>query len=243
MCPVPTLHDARWSTVGWVVTSHAPGQPSAGASPADPPPPPWTPPSFQTKVTVVGKTKFAIGKILSGPFWYTNFWVPDSPPFSLLIHPGLPLPYPPPASLCLSLGLRGARTVTEECCVFGSRQHICPDGPSGASISPAKLCEFHLVAQSSARVCKAEADTRRFIADSCRATCIAARELCGISCTEKTTERLHGAPSVAAPPGTLQHKLSLGVTRCALSSTGVLPTQPLLEVFPSAPTRNPWRGW
>ena len=45
------------------------------------PPPPPAPPPFQTKVTIVEKTE--IGKILSGYFWYTNFWVrdPPSPPF------------------------------------------------------------------------------------------------------------------------------------------------------------------
>ena len=47
-------------------------------------PPPPDPPPNQTKLTIVGKTKFAIGKILSGDFWCTNFWVPDprSPPSS-----------------------------------------------------------------------------------------------------------------------------------------------------------------
>ena len=35
---------------------------------------------LQTKVTIAGKMKFTIGKILSGHFWYTNLWVPELPP-------------------------------------------------------------------------------------------------------------------------------------------------------------------
>ena len=37
----------------------------------------------KTKVTSVGKTKFTIGVILFGHFWYTDFWVPDPRPFPL----------------------------------------------------------------------------------------------------------------------------------------------------------------
>ena len=36
-------------------------------------PPPLAPPPLQTKGTIAGKTKFAMGKIC------TNFWVPDPP--------------------------------------------------------------------------------------------------------------------------------------------------------------------
>ena len=57
--------------------------------PRHPPPPPV----LQTQVTIVGETKknrkkkFTVGKILSGHFRYTNFWVPGPPPpSSLLIH-------------------------------------------------------------------------------------------------------------------------------------------------------------
>ena len=55
-------------------------QGGGGPLPKTPSPPP------QTKVTIVGKTKFTIGKIWSGHFWYTKFWVqnplPPSPPCS-----------------------------------------------------------------------------------------------------------------------------------------------------------------
>ena len=34
----------------------------------------------ETKVTIVGKTKFTLGKIWLGHFWYTKLWVPDPPP-------------------------------------------------------------------------------------------------------------------------------------------------------------------
>ena len=36
----------------------------------------------------VGKNEFTVGKILSGHFWCTIFWVPDPPPSSLLIRAG-----------------------------------------------------------------------------------------------------------------------------------------------------------
>ena len=56
---------------------------------APPPPPPTSP---QTKVTIAGKKQhFTIGKLLSGHFWHTIFWVPDPPPTSSLpIHPSHP---------------------------------------------------------------------------------------------------------------------------------------------------------
>ena len=34
----------------------------------------------RTKVTIVGKTKFTVGKIWLGHFSFTIFWVPDRPP-------------------------------------------------------------------------------------------------------------------------------------------------------------------
>ena len=37
------------------------------------------------KVTIWGRTKFTIGKIWFGHFGYTNYWVPDSPPFPPLL--------------------------------------------------------------------------------------------------------------------------------------------------------------
>ena len=51
-----------------------------------------TKPNLQTIVTTVGeKTKFTKGNILSGHFWYTNFWVPDLfPPSLLILAWGLP---------------------------------------------------------------------------------------------------------------------------------------------------------
>ena len=51
-----------------------------------PPPPP-------TKVTIAGKRKFTIGKILSGHFWYTTFWVADAPlpPFQYFPEEGVGL--------------------------------------------------------------------------------------------------------------------------------------------------------
>ena len=52
---------------------------SAGAQPLDPPPPPPADPDFPG-----GKLKFTNGNIDLGQFWYTNFWVPDTPP--LLTH-------------------------------------------------------------------------------------------------------------------------------------------------------------
>ena len=68
--------------------------PEVALSPNAPPPPPASRP----KVTVVGKRgNFAIGKILSGHFWNTNFRVPDPPP-------------PPPALLSSNVSLsRGSR--------------------------------------------------------------------------------------------------------------------------------------
>ena len=56
---------------------------------------PWTPPpsppdqsDHRGKSTI---TKFTIGKILPGHFWWTNFWVPDAPSPS---HTSLPPPPP-----------------------------------------------------------------------------------------------------------------------------------------------------
>ena len=60
------------------------------------PPPPLGPPSPDQSDCGGKKMKHTVGKIWSGHFWYTNFWVPDppSPPSSLLIHPWLPPPTP-----------------------------------------------------------------------------------------------------------------------------------------------------
>ena len=47
------------------------------------------PPPPQTKVTIVGKKRFTIGKIWSGPFWHTNFWVLNPPPLFPPSHASL----------------------------------------------------------------------------------------------------------------------------------------------------------
>ena len=42
------------------------------------------------------KTKFTLRKVLSGHFWYTNIWVPDTPPpFPLFYYTPPPAPRPP----------------------------------------------------------------------------------------------------------------------------------------------------
>ena len=46
----------------------------AGGTLLDAPPPP-------TKVPIVGKKEIYHWNIWSDQFWYTNFWVPDPPPF------------------------------------------------------------------------------------------------------------------------------------------------------------------
>ena len=46
------------------------------------PPPPGPPPHLQTNVSIEGKRKLIVGKILSGHFWHPNLWVPDPPPFA-----------------------------------------------------------------------------------------------------------------------------------------------------------------
>ena len=88
LCDPPFRVSGRWvggSESGWV------GQPKSREGQFNPPPPPsitkqWPGgvPAPQTKVTIVGKTKFAVGGIWSGHCWYTNFWVPDPTPPSLL---------------------------------------------------------------------------------------------------------------------------------------------------------------
>ena len=84
VCPAPRPRGAGVSAAHLRLTSPMRGTPcvpktlfGSGRQAQSPKPRPKGPSSDKTKIT--------IGKIWSGHFWYTNFWVPDPPPPFLLL--------------------------------------------------------------------------------------------------------------------------------------------------------------